>query len=58
MIGSVVFYLVFTVIYNAACVVCNPPTNPYWIMEKQLSDPTFYLLCLLTPVIALLPRFE
>ncbi|XP_076206227.1 phospholipid-transporting ATPase VB isoform X1 [Aptenodytes patagonicus] len=57
MTGSVVFYLVFSLIYNAACVVCNPPTNPYWIMEKQLSDPTFYLLCLITPVIALLPRF-
>ncbi|KAM6122947.1 phospholipid-transporting ATPase VB [Phoenicopterus ruber ruber] len=57
MIGSVVFYFVFSLIYNAACVVCNPPTNPYWIMEKQLSEPTFYLLCLLTPVVALLPRF-
>lgn len=58
MIGSVVFYLVFSLIYNAVCVACNPPTNPYWIMEKQLSDPTFYLLCLITPVVALLPRFE
>uniref|UniRef100_A0A663FHY8 Phospholipid-transporting ATPase n=1 Tax=Aquila chrysaetos chrysaetos TaxID=223781 RepID=A0A663FHY8_AQUCH len=57
MIGSVVFYFIFSLIYNAACVVCNPPTNPYWVMEKQLSDPTFYLLCLITPVIALLPRF-
>ncbi|KAM9289536.1 phospholipid-transporting ATPase VB [Morus bassanus] len=57
MIGSVVFYLVFSLIYNAVCVVCNPPTNPFWIMEKQLSDPTFYLLCLITPVIALMPRF-
>ncbi|XP_069628451.1 phospholipid-transporting ATPase VB isoform X2 [Haliaeetus albicilla] len=57
MIGSVVFYFVFSLIYNAACVVCNPPTNPYWVMEKQLSDPIFYLLCLITPVIALLPRF-
>lgn len=57
MMGSVVFYFVFSLIYNAACVICNPPTSPYWIMEKQLSDPTFYLLCLVTPVIALLPRF-
>ncbi|KFO79234.1 putative phospholipid-transporting ATPase VB [Cuculus canorus] len=57
MISSVVFYFVFSLIYNAACVTCNPPTNPYWIMEKQISDPTFYLLCLITPVIALLPRF-
>uniref|UniRef100_A0A8B9TJX5 Phospholipid-transporting ATPase n=1 Tax=Anas platyrhynchos TaxID=8839 RepID=A0A8B9TJX5_ANAPL len=56
-VGFVVIYFVFSLIYNAACVVCNPPTNPYWIMEKQLSEPTFYLLCLITPVIALLPRF-
>ncbi|XP_010293359.1 PREDICTED: probable phospholipid-transporting ATPase VB [Phaethon lepturus] len=57
MICSVVFYLIFSLLYNATCVVCNPPANPYWTMEKQLSDPTFYLLCLITPVIALLPRF-
>ncbi|XP_071670893.1 phospholipid-transporting ATPase VB isoform X2 [Patagioenas fasciata] len=57
MIGSVAFYFIFSLIYNATCVLCNPPTNPYWIMERQLSDPIFYLLCLITPVIALLPRF-
>lgn len=56
-IGSVVIYLVFSLIYNAVCVACNPPTDPYWIMEKQLSEPTFYLLCLITPAIALLPRY-
>uniref|UniRef100_A0A8C3LAJ9 Phospholipid-transporting ATPase n=1 Tax=Chrysolophus pictus TaxID=9089 RepID=A0A8C3LAJ9_CHRPC len=56
-IGSVVIYLVFSLIYNAVCVACNPPTDPYWIMEKQLSEPTFYLVCLITPAIALLPRY-
>lgn len=58
MICSVAFYFIFSLIYNAACPVCNPPTNPYWITERQLTDPIFYLLCLITPVIALLPRFE
>ncbi|XP_014732813.1 PREDICTED: probable phospholipid-transporting ATPase VB isoform X1 [Sturnus vulgaris] len=57
MIFSVALYIIFSVIYSAACLVCNPPTNPYWIMERQLKDPVFYLLCLITPVIALLPRF-
>uniref|UniRef100_A0A8D2MTD9 Phospholipid-transporting ATPase n=1 Tax=Zonotrichia albicollis TaxID=44394 RepID=A0A8D2MTD9_ZONAL len=57
MLCSVALYLIFSVAYNAACLLCNPPTNPYWIMERQLKDPTFYLLCLITPVIALLPRF-
>ncbi|XP_027748498.1 probable phospholipid-transporting ATPase VB [Empidonax traillii] len=56
-ICSVGFYLVFSLIYNALCLLCNPPTNPYWIMERQLTEPTFYLLCLITPVTALLPRF-
>lgn len=57
MICSVALYFIFSLIYNAFCLVCNPPTNPYWIMERQLKDPIFYLLCLITPVIALLPRF-
>lgn len=57
MICSVAFYLIFSLVYNAACVLCNPPTNAYWMMERQLTDPTFYLLCLITPAIALLPRF-
>uniref|UniRef100_A0A8C3RFJ1 Phospholipid-transporting ATPase n=1 Tax=Cyanoderma ruficeps TaxID=181631 RepID=A0A8C3RFJ1_9PASS len=57
MICSVALYFIFSLIYNAACLACNPPTNPYWIMERQLKDPIFYFLCLITPVIALLPRF-
>ncbi|XP_073211990.1 phospholipid-transporting ATPase VB isoform X4 [Lepidochelys kempii] len=57
MIGSVLLYFVFSTIYNAVCVVCNEPTSPYWIMEDQLSDPSFYLVCFITPVVALLPRY-
>ncbi|KAL8211696.1 UNVERIFIED_CONTAM: hypothetical protein K2H54_013816 [Gekko kuhli] len=56
-IGSILLYFIFSTIYNAACIVCNHPTNPYWIMEMQFSNPTFYLICLLTPTVALLPRF-
>lgn len=55
--GSFLMYFAVTLVYNATCVTCNSPTNPYWVMEGQLSDPTFYLVCLLTPVMALLPRF-
>ncbi|XP_057891085.1 phospholipid-transporting ATPase VB [Melospiza georgiana] len=57
MLCSVALYLIFSVAYNGACVLCSSPTNPYWIMQRQLKDPTFYLLCLITPVVALLPRF-
>lgn len=58
LLGSFLMYFVVSLVYNATCVNCNSPTNPYWVMERQLSDPTFYLVCFLTPVMALLPRFE
>lgn len=54
---SFLMYFVVSLGYNATCVTCNSPTNPYWVMENQLSDPTFYLVCFLTPVAALLPRY-
>ncbi|XP_051023586.1 phospholipid-transporting ATPase VB [Acomys russatus] len=57
LLGSFLMYFVVSLIYNATCVTCNSPTNPYWVMERQLSDPTFYLVCLLTPAVALLPRY-
>ncbi|MEE6478771.1 hypothetical protein FKM82_011992 [Ascaphus truei] len=56
-VGSIISYFVVSLAYNAICVLCNEPTNPYWIMEMQMSDPVFYLVCIITPVIALLPRF-
>uniref|UniRef100_A0A8D0BB27 Phospholipid-transporting ATPase n=1 Tax=Salvator merianae TaxID=96440 RepID=A0A8D0BB27_SALMN len=57
MIGSILAYFVFSVIYNATCVVCNPPANPYWIIEIEFSKAIFYLTCIITTVTALLPRF-
>uniref|UniRef100_A0A8D2JPT7 Phospholipid-transporting ATPase n=1 Tax=Sciurus vulgaris TaxID=55149 RepID=A0A8D2JPT7_SCIVU len=57
LLGSFLMYFVVSLLYNATCVTCNSPTNPYWVMENQLSDPTFYLVCFLTPVAALLPRY-
>ncbi|XP_006073528.3 phospholipid-transporting ATPase VB isoform X1 [Bubalus bubalis] len=55
--GSFLMYFAVSLAYNAICVSCNSPTNPYWVMEGQLSDPTFYLVCFLTPAVALLPRY-
>ncbi|XP_005870630.1 PREDICTED: probable phospholipid-transporting ATPase VB isoform X1 [Myotis brandtii] len=57
LVGSFLMYFVVSLVYNATCVTCNSPTNPYGVMEVQLSDPTFYLVCFLTPVVALLPRY-
>uniref|UniRef100_A0AAQ5X643 Phospholipid-transporting ATPase n=1 Tax=Amphiprion ocellaris TaxID=80972 RepID=A0AAQ5X643_AMPOC len=51
--------LFFTVAlcYNASCPTCYSPSNPYWTMQRLLQDPLFYLLCIITPVAALLPRY-
>uniref|UniRef100_A0A8C2CQK5 Phospholipid-transporting ATPase n=1 Tax=Cyprinus carpio TaxID=7962 RepID=A0A8C2CQK5_CYPCA len=56
MIGSVLVYFIVTLAYSAICISCNPPSDPYWIMHKQMADPMFYLVCILTTVVALLPR--
>ncbi|XP_069487816.1 phospholipid-transporting ATPase VD [Ambystoma mexicanum] len=57
MLGSLSGYFVFTLAFGATCLNCNPPANPYWIMEKHMADPIFYLVIILTTTLALLPRF-
>ncbi|XP_078407140.1 phospholipid-transporting ATPase VB isoform X1 [Cetorhinus maximus] len=57
MFGSIALYFLITLVYSANCVTCNHPSNPYWIMQHQMTDPLFYLVCLITPVLALLPRY-
>ncbi|XP_048884771.1 phospholipid-transporting ATPase VB isoform X1 [Brienomyrus brachyistius] len=57
MVGSVLLYFIIALSYSALCIDCNPPSNPYWIMENQMADPVFYLVCILTTVLALLPRY-
>ncbi|XP_009281865.1 PREDICTED: probable phospholipid-transporting ATPase VD [Aptenodytes forsteri] len=56
-VGSILFYFVFALAFGATCKSHNPPSNPYWIMEKHMTDPVFYLVCLLTTCVALLPRY-
>ncbi|XP_074881408.1 phospholipid-transporting ATPase VD isoform X5 [Buteo buteo] len=56
-VGSILLYFVFTLAFGATCKTHNPPSNPYWIMEKHMTDPVFYLVCLLTTCVALLPRY-
>ncbi|XP_029298101.1 probable phospholipid-transporting ATPase VB [Cottoperca gobio] len=57
MLASVALYFIVTLAYSAMCVTCNPPSNPYWILQSQMADPMFYLLCTITTVVALLPRY-
>ncbi|XP_067154192.1 phospholipid-transporting ATPase VD [Apteryx mantelli] len=56
-VGSILFYFVFALAFGATCKTYNPSSNPYWIMEKHMADPVFYLVCLLTTCVALLPRY-
>ncbi|XP_062963890.1 phospholipid-transporting ATPase VD isoform X2 [Cynocephalus volans] len=56
-VGSILSYFFFALAFGAMCVTCNPPSNPYRIMQEHMLDPVFYLVCILTTCIALLPRF-
>ncbi|XP_034439219.1 probable phospholipid-transporting ATPase VA [Hippoglossus hippoglossus] len=54
---SVALFFTVALCYNASCPTCYSPSNPYWTMQRLLQDPLFYLLCVITPVTALLPRY-
>ncbi|XP_075937632.1 phospholipid-transporting ATPase VA isoform X2 [Anarhichas minor] len=54
---SVLLFFTVSLSYNASCPACFSPSNSYWSMQRLLQDPLFYLLCVLTPVAALLPRY-
>lgn len=56
-VGSILSYFFFALVFGAMCVTCNPPSNPYWIMQEHMADPVFYLVCVLTTCVALLPRY-
>uniref|UniRef100_A0A8C5GBZ3 Phospholipid-transporting ATPase n=1 Tax=Gouania willdenowi TaxID=441366 RepID=A0A8C5GBZ3_GOUWI len=57
-IFSITLFFTVALCYNASCPTCFSPSNPYWTMQRQLQEPLFYLLCLITPVTALLPRYR
>ncbi|XP_053178308.1 phospholipid-transporting ATPase VA [Scomber japonicus] len=54
---SIALFFMVALCYNASCPTCYSPSNPYWTMQRLLQDPLFYLLCVITPVAALLPRY-
>uniref|UniRef100_A0AAV2JJ38 Phospholipid-transporting ATPase n=1 Tax=Knipowitschia caucasica TaxID=637954 RepID=A0AAV2JJ38_KNICA len=49
-------YLAFVLLISVLCVTGSPPTNPLGVETLQMSQPSFYLVCTLTTVAALLPR--
>ncbi|NXP08328.1 AT10A ATPase, partial [Thinocorus orbignyianus] len=56
-IFSILLFFFVALVYNASCPVCYPPSNPYWTMERLMGDAKFYFTCIISPVVALLPRF-
>ncbi|KAM8939510.1 phospholipid-transporting ATPase VD [Pelodytes ibericus] len=54
---SVVSYFLFSLAFGAVCVKCNPPANPFWIMQTHVMDPAFYLVSVMSVTVALLPRY-
>lgn len=55
-LASVVLYLGFGLTYNAVCSQCEGLTNPYWVMQHGLMDPTQYLVLVITAILSTLPR--
>nr|XP_060635539.1 phospholipid-transporting ATPase VD [Anolis sagrei ordinatus] len=54
---SILLFFSITGTFGALCVLCNPPANPYWVMQRHLANPVVYLVCIVTTMLALLPRF-
>ncbi|KAK7880842.1 hypothetical protein WMY93_032522 [Mugilogobius chulae] len=54
---SIVLFFTVALCYNSSCPTCYTPSNPYWTIQRLLQDPVFYVLCVLTPCAALLPRY-
>ncbi|XP_011618230.1 phospholipid-transporting ATPase VD isoform X1 [Takifugu rubripes] len=53
---SFVSYFGFVLLFSLFCVTCSPPTNPLGVETLQMSQPMFYIICILTTVTALIPR--
>uniref|UniRef100_A0A673MTV0 Phospholipid-transporting ATPase n=1 Tax=Sinocyclocheilus rhinocerous TaxID=307959 RepID=A0A673MTV0_9TELE len=54
---SIALFFTVALCYNASCPTCFSPSNTYWTMQRLLGEPIFYLLCVVTPIAALLPRY-
>ncbi|XP_051996766.1 phospholipid-transporting ATPase VA-like [Xyrauchen texanus] len=54
---SIALFFAVALCYNSSCPTCFSPSNTYWTMQRLLGESIFYLLCIVTPVAALLPRY-
>ncbi|XP_044255059.1 phospholipid-transporting ATPase VD isoform X2 [Tribolium madens] len=60
-VGSIVIsigaFYAYSFLYNSLCVNCFGLPSTYWIIQKATSRPTYWLVTLLSCVVALLPRY-
>ncbi|KFB52591.1 AGAP010026-PA-like protein [Anopheles sinensis] len=54
---SLVSFYAFAFAYNSVCVTCFGLPSNYWVIHMSMSTIQYYLITLLTAVLALLPRF-
>uniref|UniRef100_A0A182JZG0 Phospholipid-transporting ATPase n=1 Tax=Anopheles christyi TaxID=43041 RepID=A0A182JZG0_9DIPT len=54
---SLVSFYAFAFAYNSVCVNCFGLPSNYWVIHMSMSTIQYYLITLLTSVLALLPRF-
>ena len=50
-------YFGFVLLFSVSCVTCSPPTNPLGVETLQMSQPLFWIICAVTTLTALLPRY-
>ncbi|KAK6617728.1 hypothetical protein RUM43_013956 [Polyplax serrata] len=55
--ASIFLYFSFSLLYNGLCDDCLGLPSNYWVMQMMIVSPVFWLVILLTIVLALLPRF-
>ncbi|KAK9870972.1 hypothetical protein WA026_009932 [Henosepilachna vigintioctopunctata] len=53
-IGAFYFY---SLLYNSLCINCFGLPSTYWIIQRAMMKPTYWLVTLLSCVAAILPRF-
>lgn len=55
--GSVLVFFLFAVVYNSICLYLPGLAGSYWVIVDAMNTPIFYLISLLSAVVAVLPRF-
>ncbi|XP_029171036.1 probable phospholipid-transporting ATPase VD [Nylanderia fulva] len=55
-LGSLGIFFGFCLFYNFVCINCMGLPGSFWVMEKAITQSTYWFTVLLTSVLALMPR--